>query len=338
MSDFNIIRNLPNNYDAYDNWISGWIFGVPTDEDPLIKECGAMPFRYGKPQNSVNAQKCLRGEDWAFLNSFCSHYKNLPSSTLWPRQDPSVPQLVRSPMRLEIQRMYDYLKGFEQVGCWGSGILLEKNSGVICSSQADINTRLAAQIDEPMVIQSSAPLATQPLSMQQMKDFFRDTQKFECTIAEAGYQFTNGSRTVWMYDEYVPEAHMPVEIETSDISEVSLVNSFGVATQKIRMIGQVIMGVDVDVDQGGEDYEYYAVVTVGDTFEMTNSQTTPYRMSATVNITGQQIANVVGSLGINVRPAAIGGYNSGCRIRPRWRYCVVWPKWLISYHWSEDDS
>ena len=336
MSDFNTVRDLPNNQDAYFNWRNGWIFGLPDSDHPQSEECGAMPFRYGKPQNTVNAQKCLRGEDWAFLNSFCTMYKNLPSSTIWPRNDPAVPQLVQSPARLEIQRMYDYLKHFEQMRCWGSGILLEKNSGVICSSQADIYTKLAAQIYEPMVVQSSAPLATQPLSMQQMKDFFRDTQKFQCTITDAGYQFTNGSRTVWMYDEYVPEAHMPVEIETSDIIQVHVVNSFGVATQKIRMIGQAIMGVDVDVDQGGESHQYYAAVTAGNTFEMTTSQATPYQMSATVNITGQQIANAVGSLGINVRPAAVGGYNSGCRIRPRWRFCVVWPKWLISYYWPED--
>ena len=115
MSDFNTVRDLPNNQDAYFNWRNGWIFGLPDSDHPQSEECGAMPFRYGKPQNTVNAQKCLRGEDWAFLNSFCTMYKNLPSSTIWPRNDPAVPQLVQSPARLEIQRMYDYLKHFEQI-------------------------------------------------------------------------------------------------------------------------------------------------------------------------------------------------------------------------------
>lgn len=271
MSDFDTARDLPNNYDAYSNWINGWIFGLPDDDHPQSDECGAMPFRYGKPQNSVNAQKCLRGEDWAFLNSFCNSYQNMPSPLCWSRSNYSVPQLNSTPYKLEVERMYDYLSSFEQARCWGTGIKLSAGTGYRCTEDTIYST-VADQLSGHMHIQSSPPLATQPLSMNQMKDFFRDTQKFRCTIADAGYRFTNGSRTVWMWDDYVPEAHMPPEIETSDISSVYFAQSYGPRTQKVRAIGQAIMGVEVQVDQNGDYNEYFAVVVVGEPFEMTTSQ------------------------------------------------------------------
>lgn len=89
MSDFTRPRDLPTSSSEYSSWRNGWIFGLPTGGDLSSAECGAMPFRYSsKFQNTVNAQKCLRGEDWAFLNTVTIETRNLASVMLWPYYNP----------------------------------------------------------------------------------------------------------------------------------------------------------------------------------------------------------------------------------------------------------
>lgn len=47
MSDFNTVRDLPDNYDAYEAWYNPWLFGLPDGTSVGASMCGAMPFRYG---------------------------------------------------------------------------------------------------------------------------------------------------------------------------------------------------------------------------------------------------------------------------------------------------
>lgn len=108
MSDFDTTRDLPNNPDAYDNWYSDWIFGLP-DGTLTSDECGAMPFRYGKGLNTVNAERCLRGEDWAFLQSVANQTCLLPSIALWPNYNPSVFGMSKTISRTYVQGMYNFL-------------------------------------------------------------------------------------------------------------------------------------------------------------------------------------------------------------------------------------
>lgn len=113
MSDFNAPRDLPNAADAYDTWMSNWVFGNGNGS------CGAMPMRSG---TGVYAKKCIRGEDWAFLHTLTNRIRNLPSYNLWPSYSPPVPAATSQIEKSQLQAMYNFLKATESAQCFGTGI------------------------------------------------------------------------------------------------------------------------------------------------------------------------------------------------------------------------
>ncbi len=53
-----------------------WIFGLPAGGQISSAECGAYPFRKG---TGTASPKCIRGEDWAYLASWCQDRQGLVS-------------------------------------------------------------------------------------------------------------------------------------------------------------------------------------------------------------------------------------------------------------------
>ena len=58
-----------------------WIFGLPNDGQVSSATCGALPFRNG---TGVRAKKCLRGEDWEFMQNWCLDRSALPGMGVFP--------------------------------------------------------------------------------------------------------------------------------------------------------------------------------------------------------------------------------------------------------------
>lgn len=127
--------------------------------------------------------------------------------------------------------MYNFLSATEAARCFGTGIKLAKDTGQVVSDDDDaMLDALSSQLSGLMQIESQPPAALQPLSLYQMKTFFRDTQKMKCTIADAGYRFTGSRRVLYDYASYPTSWGYPDEKETSDISSCHATQSYGSST------------------------------------------------------------------------------------------------------------
>lgn len=121
-----------------------------------------------------------------------------------------------------------------------------------------------------------------------------------CTIANANYYFDGRDRTCYDYVDWFGQ----IELETTDISSVAVAEYYGCQNQMIRAIGQVLCGVECSHSYGGQDNTYYAVLALGQPFELRTSQQNPLTLAANVTITGQHVADVFHAVtGVDITPS-----------------------------------
>lgn len=115
---WNAVSNLPvgwSGWTSYVDWLPAWRYGLVGESNP---HCGAMPFRYAI-DGGINAKKCLRGEDWAFLKSVqtaCAY----PEPYVWNFVRPSATTLHATLDKSNLQQSWDWLKAYEARQCWGN--------------------------------------------------------------------------------------------------------------------------------------------------------------------------------------------------------------------------
>lgn len=90
---WNAVSNLPvgwTGWMSYKQWYQGfgsmpaWKYGLV---GATAAHCGALPFRW--ENDGLNAGKCLRGEDWAFIYSVQASSVDLPDPYIWNFNRPS---------------------------------------------------------------------------------------------------------------------------------------------------------------------------------------------------------------------------------------------------------
>lgn len=340
MSDFNTPRNVPNSFDAYDSWSPNWIFGLPQSGDISSAECGAMPFRLssdlsacGNDISGVNLQRCLRAEDWAFLQTYCNSERSLPSYEFW-NFNPQAPYTADRPMIQQPIRMYNWLSTAVDKKCFGSGVSIQPNSGFQVYEQdyTQMTSYIKAQLTGFPTLDSQPIEEDQPFSLEMMKNFFKDTQKLSCTLALGSLRWT-ATQTRWFY-RYI-DWFGDITRDTTNISGVLLTNSYGPQTQMVSAVAQIIMGVECTHEYNDIEHTYFAVLSPTAPLTLTTSEDAHRVLSCSVNITGQSIANLFSSVtGVNITPSHIGDqYDGRCTIRNRFTYLAFWPKWLVDYQW-----
>lgn len=326
MSDFNTARNLPNAPDAYNVWY-GWVFGLPEQGQISSDTCGAMPFRKGDGLCSIS---CLRGEDIAFLNTAMTDARTLVSPNIWTDFYPAIPTTYLTPHKSTITQCYNFLSAMQQAGCYGTGISLN-NSGIVISDYRD-KTAIKNSLTGKIEIETQPPDANDNrLRLSELSSIFKDMKKTRCTIADAVCNMTGSTR--YYYDWYSPSTGGGSStLDVSNISSVYVGTNYGNKAQMISAEGMMMLIVTATYSYNGDSQDANLLLAVGGKFTMTSSYDNKYRLYADVNITGEQIANVVCSVtGWNTRPSGTQSYAGSLYIRHRYRYLAVWPKWLVDY-------
>lgn len=328
MGAFDEINNLPISSAAYNSWANGWVFGA----DSSGETCGAMPFRRGTGKYS---ERCLRGEDWAYLCSLCSYYRGIPSASVWSgiaSAIPSTPTFPTSLLRRSQSEMYDWLKAVETASCFGEDFDMSNSAVEVVES--DIYAEAANHLTELVQIESSPVSQTGELSLSlsRMKTFFKDVKKLKCTVTDnVGYTWGGSGGRNDIYEYYKASSSSPAEIRTRDM--ISAYMTSPVSSQKVGSDCMALIPVQLYESSGGVSKNAYALVAAGGKFQITNSAQNPATMSATINISGQSIASLAAdATGINLTPSPISTYPGEAAVSLHGTVLTaIWPKWLIDY-------
>lgn len=114
---WNAVSNLPvgwTGWMSYSDWFTGfgtwdaWKYGLVGETQA---HCGAMPFRTAN--DGLNAKKCLRGEDWAFIMSVQKYCNNIPDPFVWNFPHPATGTLYTKLARANVENAYNWLKTWE---------------------------------------------------------------------------------------------------------------------------------------------------------------------------------------------------------------------------------
>lgn len=79
----------PDDYVGLNSWKDNWVFGLPEEGEVSSDSCGAMPFRDAGGAG-LKAKKCLRGEDWAWIDTWCYMRYALPSYNVFGNPTPLI--------------------------------------------------------------------------------------------------------------------------------------------------------------------------------------------------------------------------------------------------------
>ena len=330
MGAFDQINNLPVSSAAYYDWINGWVFGA----DSNANSCGAMPFRHG---TGIYSDRCLRGEDWAFLQNVCLFFGDLPSGQVFGLSAATFPQLTTSVEGSHARSMYDFLHLVETTGCYGDGYSIADNSAVeIVQPSVWVLPEAADYLLNP-VHMASLPLPASgdvDLSLTRMQTFFSDAKKMECTVANVNYDYAAGGDPLYYYRH---EYGSSPTTNTNNILSAWKNTPYIPSTQKVSMDCMLLVPVSVSVSDGsGSHDEKYALVAVGGVQTMTNSAASPHVLTATYSpaVSGQTIAELASSAtGLNITPSPTESHQLAYASVQVYGFnlAVVWPKWLRDY-------
>jgi len=186
-----------------------WHFGLPTPDAagavPLsTAECGAMPFRDDTAVSGLISDKCLRGEDWVFLDNWQDDRRWIYHHG-FTNLFGDVPELsgelqTKGPSRGQLTAFAGNMSALCSV--WRSDFQWTGGDRELhVSSYLDAWEELSAGfVDIPRL--HDAELSDSSLKLSRMKNFFDDTSKFACTAFDPLVVMQDGgsdARQLWWW-------------------------------------------------------------------------------------------------------------------------------------------
>lgn len=311
-----------------------WIFGLPQDGTLSSNTCGALPFRMQAGLSGVNEPKVLRGEDWEFLVNWVDDRMWLPDRFFWADVSyypPVTPNCTKSPDYNNLSDMYVALSSI--VKAYGRDFQLVDQE---VSSEQHAHDVLRNCLVPCLPISPLVDPDSGILQLSDMQNFFADTAKLSCTIAECLPLMNDGSGAYYaqMYSFYQRDGEAAT-IQSDFLSSLNLnlnflyensTNPDRVILFDVQFIA-LLACFTADSEHGSNSR--YALVNLLSRQPIMQNFNRTYKFSRYTTWGGTTAANLVAQvLGENPRPTPPpGGYASfACELRHAW--AVVWPYYL----------